>query len=138
MEAMKGTGSYPTDWASIATLIKDAADWKCIRCGHDHDSVNGYVLTVHHLDGDKSNCRWWNCPALCQRCHLTIQGHVIMNRAWIFTHTPWFQPYAAGFYAYKYLGLDLMREEVMERLPELLGLEAQAILGSPPISLEAR
>ena len=26
------------------------------------------VLTVHHLSGDKGDCRWQNLVALCQRC----------------------------------------------------------------------
>jgi hypothetical protein len=28
------------------------------------------VLTVAHLDHDKTNNRFWNLRALCQRCHL--------------------------------------------------------------------
>ncbi len=28
------------------------------------------VLTVAHLDHDKTNNRFWNLKALCQRCHL--------------------------------------------------------------------
>jgi hypothetical protein len=81
------------------------------------------ILTVHHLDEDKANCRWWNLVALCQRCHLRMQRAVIMNRPWHFEHSEWFKPYAAGFYAWKYLGEDLGREETLQRLPELLALE---------------
>ena len=36
------------------------------------------VLTVHHLDGDKANIRWWNLVALCQVCHLIIQAKVVL------------------------------------------------------------
>lgn len=81
------------------------------------------ILTVHHLDEDKANCRWWNLVALCQRCHLRMQRAVVMDRPYHYEHSEWFQPYAAGFYAFKYLGEDLSREEVMARLPELLKLE---------------
>lgn len=81
------------------------------------------VLTVHHLDEDKGNCRWWNLVALCQRCHLRMQKAVIMDRPYHFEHSVWFQPYAAAFYAFKYLGEDLSRQETMERLDELLALE---------------
>jgi hypothetical protein len=81
------------------------------------------ILTVHHLDGDKRNCRWWNLSALCQRCHLQIQGRVVMSRTWPWPHTEWFRPYAAGFYAWEYLHEDLTRPEVEARLPELLALE---------------
>jgi 5-methylcytosine-specific restriction endonuclease McrA len=84
------------------------------------------VLTVHHLDGSKANCRWWNLAALCQRCHLQIQGRVRMERTWPWEHTPWFRPYVAGFYAFSYLGEDLPRDQVEARLDELLALERTA------------
>lgn len=80
------------------------------------------ILTVHHLDGDKANCRWWNLAALCQRCHLTIQGRVVMARVWPWEHSEWFRPYVAGYYASVYLGEELTRAEVEERLDELLAL----------------
>jgi hypothetical protein len=84
------------------------------------------ILTVHHLDGDKANCRWWNLAALCQRCHLEIQGKVIMERVYPHEHSEWFRPYVAGYYAWVYLGEELTREQVMGRLDELLGLELAA------------
>ncbi len=84
------------------------------------------ILTVHHLDGDKANCRWWNLAALCQRCHLTIQGRVVMARIWPWEHSEWFRPYVAGYYASVYLGEELEREQVEARLDELLDLERVA------------
>jgi hypothetical protein len=81
------------------------------------------ILTVHHLNGDKSDCRWWNLCPLCQRCHLTIQGRVVMERAFILEHSSWFKPYAAGWYAWKYLGEDIGRDEAVARQDELLALE---------------
>ncbi len=73
------------------------------------------ILTVHHLNGVKADCRWWNLAALCQRCHLTIQGRVVMERAFILEHSDWFKPHAAGFYADKYLGEELTREQTVAR-----------------------
>lgn len=87
------------------------------------------ILTVHHLDGDKANCRWWNLAALCQRCHLTIQGRVRMAQVFPFEHSEWFKPHAAGFYAWTYVGEDLSREETITRLDELLALELMPALG---------
>ena len=84
------------------------------------------ILTVHHLDGDKLNCRWWNLAALCQRCHLAIQGKVQMARIYPLEHSDWFKPYAAGWYAFTYLDEDLTREETLPRLDELLNLERVA------------
>lgn len=80
------------------------------------------ILTVHHLDEDKTN-RWWNLAALCQRCHLRMQRAVVVSRSWHYEHSDWFKPYAAGFYAFRYLGKDLTHEETMARLDELLALE---------------
>lgn len=84
------------------------------------------VLTVHHLDINKANCRWWNLAALCQRCHLQIQGKVQMARIWPGEHSDWFKPYVAGYYAHAYLGADLDRAAVEARLDELLALERAA------------
>jgi len=81
------------------------------------------ILTVHHLDGDKRNCRWWNLLALCQRCHLSIQGKVNPAQTYPWEHSEWFKPYAAGLYAHSYLGEDLTRKQVEARLDELLALE---------------
>ena len=81
------------------------------------------ILTTHHLNGVKHDCRWWNLAALCQRCHLAIQGRVVMDRVYVLEHSEWFKPYAAGWYASSYLGEELSREETMERLDELLALE---------------
>lgn len=81
------------------------------------------ILTVHHLTGNKLDLRWWNLAALCQRCHLTIQGRVHMEQVFPFEHSEWFKPYAAGYYAATYLDEDLTREETMDRLDELLALE---------------
>jgi hypothetical protein len=81
------------------------------------------ILTVHHLNGNKRDCRWWNLVALCQRCHLTIQGKVKMDRPYDRQHSAWFVPYVAGFYAAKYLGEDLTPEEALARADELLALE---------------
>jgi 5-methylcytosine-specific restriction endonuclease McrA len=114
---------YPLDWPEIARKIKIAANWKCVRCGASDSRKGWRVLTVHHLDGDPANCRWWNLPALCQRCHLSVQARVVMEQPFVFEHSAWFRPYAAGFYAWKYLHQDLNREQVTERMEELLALE---------------
>jgi hypothetical protein len=72
------------------------------------------------------NCRWWNVAPLCQRCHLTIQGRVRMERVYPWPHSDWFKPYIAGFYAWSYLAEDLDRRQTEARLDELLGLELAA------------
>jgi hypothetical protein len=124
------TGEYPPDWEQIANRVKEEAGWRCIRdcCRHKHDPAAGYVLTVHHLDLNKSNCAWWNLVALCQRCHLRIQAKVIMEQVWIFDHSNWFIPYVAGYYA-NLFGLPEDRDWVEKNAENLIlmgqGLEAQ-------------
>ena len=123
---MKFEGEYPPNWDLIARAVKAAAGWKCIRCAHQHDVANGYCLTVHHFDGNKSNCVWWNCLALCQRCHLSIQARVDPQQPYMLEHAEWLKPYVAGFYARKYLGMNCTRDEVTAQLDELLALERVA------------
>ena len=126
----KGTGAYPPDWKDFARTVKDAAGWRCVRCDHPHDPAAGYCLTVHHatMAKDEPYAHWWAFLALCQRCHLSIQHTVVLERPWVMLpHSEWFKPYVAGFYAHKYLGEVLTREEVTARLDELLQLERQAL-----------
>jgi len=173
---------YPADWNEIADDVKERAGWRCIRCGHPHESpkeripcdddcdlsrhieitgivalckqiqrefdegfakatmdVNDYrdendlwtnqrqrVLTVHHMDGDKSNVVWWNLVALCQVCHLQIQGRVIMAQRYYLEHSKWFKPYVAGYYAWRYQHVEISREEAERDMEELLKLELAA------------
>lgn len=127
-------GEYPPDWPAIARTVKEEAGWQCVRCGHPHDPPAGYTLTVHHLSGDKSDCRWFNCLPLCQRCHLQIQAKVDLARPWVFEHSDWFKVYVAAVYAARYLGQELTRAEVESRLGELLHLERLHVLGEPAVS----
>ena len=91
------TGDYPADWPEIAKRVKEAAGWCCVRCGHVHDVEAGYMLTVRHLDMDKSNCVDWNLAALCQRCHLSVQGRVDFTQQYMLEHTDWIKPFMEGF-----------------------------------------
>lgn len=91
---------YPKDWPEIAKRVKDKSQWKCERCGHANEVETGHVLTVHHLDGDKSNCAEWNLAALCQRCHLRIQGRIKMDQLFFIEITgmaEWFKPHYEGY-----------------------------------------
>lgn len=110
---------YTDDWPEIAQATKEAAGWRCVRCGHPHDRESGHVLTVHHLDMDPANNAWWNLAALCQRCHLHIQAKVIMERVWVLPHSDWFKPYVAGYYAAQ-SGQPTDRNYVMAHIDELI------------------
>lgn len=116
-------GKYSADWNEIGDRVRAEAGGKCIRCDHPHDAPNGYALTVHHFDGNKSNNEWWNLMALCQRCHLKVQGRVNPEITYFLEHSEWAKPYIAGFYAKKYECRLITREEAMRRLDELLANE---------------
>ena len=67
---------YPKDWNEIAAKKKNAADWKCERCGKqcrkpgEPFDTHSRTLTVHHIDGNPGNCFSENLVALCAGCHL--------------------------------------------------------------------
>lgn len=133
----KSKGEYPANWPEISKAVKDEAGWRCIRCKHPHDIEAGRMLTVHHLDLNKSNCEWWNLTALCQACHLHIQSKVVMERAYMFDHTEWFKPYVAGYYAHRN-GLPEDKPYVLANIPMLLGLgwlSNIACSGQEPVSV---
>ncbi len=91
-------GEYPSEWTKeYRSGIREKAGNKCERCGHPHDPLHGYALTVHHLDNDKSNLADWNLAALCQRCHLHIQGKVFLPQTYMFEHSDWFKPHLEGY-----------------------------------------
>lgn len=92
-------GEYPRDWREIAKRVKDAAEWRCVRCTHAHDVAAGRCLTVHHFDGDKSNCEAWNLMPLCQACHLSVQSRVNPAQGLIGDPANWSMPYIAGMIA---------------------------------------
>lgn len=94
----RSCGNYPDNWPEISARIRKNAGEKCERCRHPHDPTGGYTLTVHHLDGDKSNNADWNLAALCQRCHLHIQGVVFLPQYYLFEHSEWFKPHIEGYY----------------------------------------
>jgi len=111
-------GQYADNGKEVRRAAREAAGNKCVRC--KSPSVPGRILTTHHFDGDKSNDAWWNLMALCQVCHLQVQAKVDPAVPFFFEHSDWAKPYVAGFYAKKYEGRDITREEAMERLDELL------------------
>jgi hypothetical protein len=146
------TGEYPPDWKEISNAVWAAACHRCIRCGHpyrkgahgkgqwtpcDERCTHGgpvqvimdqlcaewRIGTVHHLDGNKANCAWWNLLALCQRCRLTIQSRVNPQQPYMLEHSEWFRPYVAGFYAHKYEGVTITREQAVADMPRLLAYE---------------
>jgi len=65
-------GEYPSNWHEVSLLLRKALGWRCERCGRG--PAPGHVLTVHHSNGNKSDCRIDNLEILCQKCHLEKQA----------------------------------------------------------------
>lgn len=114
-------GKYADNGKEVRRAAREAAGNKCVRCGSP--SVKGRILTTHHFDGNKANDEWWNLMALCQVCHLQVQAKVDPEIPYFFEHSEWAKPYVAGFYASKYEGRNITRDEAMARLDELLAYE---------------
>ena len=148
-------GEYPANRDELHDQVRSEAGCRCIRCGHPDDAPairkdgrearaicdvrcthpndgKMRILTVHHLDGNKSDNRWWNLLALCQSCHLTVQARVIPERPWLFEQTRWFVPYVCGFYAWYYGQLNITREQTENEAPRWLALGQPSLgVGSP-------
>lgn len=78
---------YHPKWTLISRLIRFVrAGNKCEWCGAENyqphpETGSKVVLTVAHLDHDKTNNRFHNLKALCQKCHLGHdRSHHINNR----------------------------------------------------------
>lgn len=76
-------------------------------CSHP-DNGKQRVLTVHHLDMDKSNCNWWNLAALCQGCHLHIQAKVDFEQYWMLEHSAWLRPFVLGYDLHQKTGMSVV------------------------------
>lgn len=122
--------NYNPDGKEKRRLARESVGNKCIRCGSP--SVPGRILTTHHFDGDKSNDEWYNLLPLCQVCHLHIQAKVDPEQPWMFEHSNWLKPYVAGFYAKKYEGVTITRDEAIRRMDELLAYELRVSLSKSP------
>ena len=63
LPAHYGTGKH-----SYASICKRIKEFKCIGCGETKE----YLLTVHHIDGDRNNnpIDGSNWEVVCQNCHI--------------------------------------------------------------------
>lgn len=79
--------NYHPKWRLISRLIRfRRAGNKCEWCGVKNrephpDTGSEVILTVAHLDRNRSNNCFRNLAALCQKCHLNHDRlHNIQNR----------------------------------------------------------
>jgi 5-methylcytosine-specific restriction endonuclease McrA len=81
------TLEYPDNWTEIAAAIKQAAGYRCNRCGlkclPSNDSYRHLDLSlrrklsaqVHHIDGNPARNDGANLVCLCSGCHLRMHRH---------------------------------------------------------------
>jgi 5-methylcytosine-specific restriction endonuclease McrA len=81
------TLEYPDNWSDIAATVKQAAGYRCNRCGlkclPPHNSYRHLDLSlrrklsaqVHHLDGNPAQNDKSNLVCLCSGCHLRMHRH---------------------------------------------------------------
>jgi len=91
---------YPQDWNKIAFGVKQAASWKCSKCGmqciQPGSDVSGLTrsermrrtLTVHHANYQPEDNRPENLICLCSGCHLSLhtgsRGNVSIGQLKLF------------------------------------------------------
>jgi 5-methylcytosine-specific restriction endonuclease McrA len=81
------TLDYPDNWTELAATVKQAAGYRCNRCGlkclPPHNSYRHLDLSlrrklsaqVHHLDGNPAQNDRSNLVCLCSGCHLRMHRH---------------------------------------------------------------
>lgn len=66
---------YKTEWKIITKKKKTETNYKCQKCGKEHNTENTKnILTVHHIDSNPQNNTPENLIALCTVCHMREQG----------------------------------------------------------------
>ena len=87
---------YCQDWTKdLKDFIKQRDGYKCMNPYCFHKTGHASVLIVHHIDGDKKNCKPDNLIILCRSCH----GMVSKDNEW---HEFWYKVILYRRYNYNY------------------------------------
>lgn len=72
---------YPDNWEAIAAAVKEAAGWKCQKCGKqcrrpgEPFDTHRNTLTVAHMNHTPQDISPENLKALCAPCHLRYDAN---------------------------------------------------------------
>ena len=76
---------YCQEWTKeFRNFIKERDGYKCMNPYCFHKTGHAAVLIIHHIDGNKKNCRPENLTTLCRSCH----GYLNKDRDW---HEAWYK-----------------------------------------------
>ena len=65
---------YPSNWNSISAAFRRAKNYTCEICGVDCRTHTG-LTDAHHINGEKSDCRYKNLQCLCIYHHSQRPKH---------------------------------------------------------------
>lgn len=89
-------GAYCQEWTKdLKEFVKERDGYKCMNPYCFRKTGHAAVLIVHHIDGDKKNCRPENLITLCRSCH----GYLNKDCHW---HQSWYQTIMYRRYGYIY------------------------------------
>lgn len=87
--------SYGKEWTKdLKEFIKERDGHKCMNPCCFHKIGNAAILVVHHIDGNKKNCRPENLITLCRSCH----GYLNKDSEW---HEVWYKAIMYRRYGYE-------------------------------------
>lgn len=88
--------SYCQEWTKeYKEFIKERDGYKCMNPYCFHKTGHAAELIIHHIDGNKKNCRSENLITLCRSCH----GMVNKDKEW---HEAWYKAIMYRRYGYTY------------------------------------
>ena len=64
LDSPAAPSGYPSNWNSISAAFRRAKNYTCEICGVDCRTHTG-LTDAHHINGDKSDCRYKNLQCLC-------------------------------------------------------------------------
>lgn len=74
-----GTSVYPPEWQSARRMARKRDGGMCLGCGGGVLAGSHRAHDVHHVDGNKQDCRQSNLITLCRSCHATAENHLAIS-----------------------------------------------------------
>jgi len=90
MSKKKKTKTTVANWSRIVTLILKLCNNRCERCDHSNTFKGLGRISIHAIDGDKTNIKSSNYLALCQRCLATVIDRYDPKKPLFFSYSNWY------------------------------------------------